>query len=199
MSDILADRFLALADLADDGDWRDVGRRARRGNRRSTPSLFIAAMLGAAAVAAPALAFSPSVRQLVGLKGTSPPPGVVGSWPRPKLVARVTGAFIHTPRPRFGPPLVTVTFTIGEAGRPPGTGIPFGSYFLVSLSSRTGAPSAPWQVRAYGTHGHYSATTHLPAGGIASVQIGGWVNVRKGSSAADGDFWIPVTVVYPLH
>jgi hypothetical protein len=105
----------------------------------------------------------------------------------------VTGLTFPEQRP-YGLPMATVRFTIGEAGKPPGTGVTFGSYFLVNLVSRTDAPSAPWLVRARGSHGHYVATAPLPRGGIGSIQIAGWINVRRGTSAANGTFWIPVVV-----
>jgi hypothetical protein len=54
MSDLLADRFLAIADLADDGDWREVRRRARPAVRRWQVTLLVAT--AAAVVAAVALA-----------------------------------------------------------------------------------------------------------------------------------------------
>ena len=90
--------------------------------------------------------------------------------------------------------MVTVSFTVGEARKPPGTGITFGSYFLVHVTGRTGAPSSPYFGPAHGSHGHYVATLPLPRGGIGSVEIAGWINVRKGPSAANGTFWIPVVV-----
>jgi hypothetical protein len=55
MSDILADRFFAVADLADDGDWRDVRRRTRRGPRRWPATVLVvaaAAVVATVAVAA---------------------------------------------------------------------------------------------------------------------------------------------------
>jgi hypothetical protein len=55
MTDILADRFVAIADREDDGSWRDVRRRAEtRGRRRwVAPAVAVAAVvLAAVAVAA---------------------------------------------------------------------------------------------------------------------------------------------------
>lgn len=43
MSDILADRFLAIADFADDGDWGDVRRRAGANVRRRRAAVLVAA------------------------------------------------------------------------------------------------------------------------------------------------------------
>ncbi len=111
----------------------------------------------------------------------------------------MTGAFVHKPAPRYAQPMVTITFTIGERGKPAGTGIPWGSYFLVDLASRTGAPTSPLLIRAYGARGHYRVTTRLPQGGIGRIMVGGWLNVRKGTSAADGDFWIPVVIPAVPH
>lgn len=192
MSDILADRFEAIADPTDRSDWHDVRRRAqRRSTRRSTRSMLAAAFTGAAVAATPALAFSTTVQHLIGLnKPRQPaPPG----WTRPHLVAKVTGLSFPRKKP-FGLPMVTVRFTIGEPHKPPGTGITFGSYFLVHLTSRTGASSAPFLVHAHGSHGRYAATLPIPHGGVGSIQIAGWVNVPRGPSAANGTFWIPVVV-----
>jgi hypothetical protein len=165
------------------------GLRGRFG--RSFRSLLAAALVGAALAAAPALALSPAVRHLVGL--SKPPHAAPLGWTRLRLVAKVTGLSFPKQKP-FGLPMVTVRFTIGEAGKPPGTGITFGSYFLVSVTSRTGAASNPYFVRADGSHGHYVATAPRPRGGIGSVEVAGWINVRKGPSAANGTFWIPVVV-----
>jgi hypothetical protein len=52
MTDVLLERFAALADTHDDGDWLDVRRRARRWRRLAVP----AAVVAAAAVAAAAVA-----------------------------------------------------------------------------------------------------------------------------------------------
>lgn len=54
MTDVLHERFAALADPIDDSDWLDVRRRARPGRRRHAivAVAAIAALLAAAAVAA---------------------------------------------------------------------------------------------------------------------------------------------------
>ena len=57
MSDLLADRFLAIADLADDGDWGDVRRRAGANARHRRVPLLAAAL---AAVVVTAVAFAAS-------------------------------------------------------------------------------------------------------------------------------------------
>jgi hypothetical protein len=150
---------------------------------RSIRALVAAVLVAAAAAVPPAQALGPR----------KPAPRASSTWTRPRLVAKVTG--LSFPKPsRFGLPLVTVTFRIGEAGKPPGTGVTFGSYFLVHLASRTGAASGPWMLRAYGTRGRYRATMPIPPGGIGGIEVGGWINVRKGPSAADGTFWIPVVI-----
>jgi hypothetical protein len=46
MTDILADRFFAIADVADDGDWRDVLRRAGRARRRRRTAVLVVAVAG---------------------------------------------------------------------------------------------------------------------------------------------------------
>lgn len=165
------------------------GRRGPAG--RSFRSLLVAALVGAALAATPALAFSTTVRQLIGL--SKPTPAAPFGWTRPRLVAKVTGLSFPKQKP-FGLPMVTVSFTVGEARKSPGTGITFGSYFLVHVTSRTGAPSNPYFAPAHGSHGHYAATLPLSHGGIGSVEVAGWINVRKGPSAANGTFWIPVVV-----
>ncbi len=172
------------------GDAR--GGTPRLGRARwSSRSLLVAAVAGAVVAATPALALSTTVRQFVGLsKSTS---RATLGWTRPHLVARVTGVSFPK-RERFGLPMATVRFTIGEPGKQPGTGVTFGSYFLVHLASKSGAPSAPYFVRARASHGHYVVTAPLPRGGIGSIEIGGWINVRTGPSAANGTFWIPVAV-----
>ena len=177
MSDILADRILAIADLTDDSDWKDVRRRACRTHDgrpavmrlpwldpRRTRSLVAAAIVVAAVAAAPALAFSTTVRELVGLQ-TSSPRG-------PVFVATVTGVVLHGPN-RAGT-LVTVTFTVGEPGKPPGTGVPQGSTFLVLVTHTS--QMAP----AQGEHGHYQARTRLGPGGFTGIQIGGYMPSKGG-------------------
>ena len=53
MTDILAERFAALADVRDDGDWRDVRRRARPRRRLMlAATLILAGACVAAAIAA---------------------------------------------------------------------------------------------------------------------------------------------------
>lgn len=178
-----------LARLGEQDAKPVVVARGLRG--RSVQSLVAAAFVGAALAATPALALSPTVRHLVGLSKPAHPAPL--GWTRPRLVAKVTALSFPKQKP-FGLPMVTVRFTIGEAGKPPGSGVTFGSYFLVSVTSRTGATSSPYFVRASGSHGHYVATAPRPRGGIGSIQIAGWINVRKGPSAANGTFWIPVVV-----
>jgi hypothetical protein len=53
MTDVLIERFAALADTTNDGDWLDVRRRARRGRSRyAVPALAAAAAVVAAAALA---------------------------------------------------------------------------------------------------------------------------------------------------
>jgi hypothetical protein len=101
------------------------------------------------------------------------------------------GAIVHK-APRFGLPKATVTFTVGERGMPPGSGIPRGSVISVLVSGKSGRPELQ-MVKAYGRGGRYTAKIYVPPGGIGSIQVGGFLDVRSGSSAANGDFWIPVT------
>jgi hypothetical protein len=192
MTDILADRFAAIANQADGRDWRGVRRRARRTPAgRPIRPLLAAAFAGAAIAATPALAFSTSVQHLIGLNKPKHPAPL--GWTRPKLIAKVTGLSFPKQKP-FGLPMVTVRFTIGEAGKQPGTGITFGSYFLMHIVSRTGTPSRWVFVRASVPRGHYVAKAPIPHGGIGSIEIGGFINVPKGTSAANGTFFVPIVV-----
>lgn len=144
----------------------------------------LAAVLAFVVLAAPALAFSPTLRELVGLGNSNASSQLI--------VARLTSVTIH-PAPRFAPPLATVAFTVGEAGKPPGAGIPDGSVFDVQFVGRDA--SGPL-VKAFGTRGRYRVTLRTPEGGIRNVLIGGFLNRIKGSPAANGDFWIPIVNVY---
>lgn len=170
----IADAIAATASASDVRPPRLLGRRGW---------LLVACVVAAAAVAGPALALSSAARELVGLQTS---PGV-----RPALVARVTAIVIRGPH-RPGTP-VTVRFTVGEQGKPPGTGVPAGSVFSVLIVPTTGR--ATQLVAARGGHGRYEATGRLSSTGIRQIQIGGFLNVRHGPSPANGGFWIPVIVV----
>jgi hypothetical protein len=168
-----------------------IERRPQRHLPRLLPGrkrlLVAAAVLVAAVVAAPALAFSTTVREFVGLQKSAPPPF---------LVATITGVKVHRPRP---PALatVTITFTVGENGRRPGVGVPFGSAFSVLLASKTAPQLNAPLIAANGSNGYYSVTTLLPAGGVGSIQIGGFGNFPTGTAAVDGEFWLPVDAFRP--
>jgi hypothetical protein len=195
MSDVLADEFALITDRADDSDWHDVCRRAdeiscrahtsrppTRVLPRRTQYLLAAAVLIAAVVVAPALAFSTTVRQLVGLS-SSPP--VIQRW----VQATLTGTIIQNPNPRPGT-MITITWTIGEPGklRDPGFG---GTGLFMRLLSKTGAPTR--RTPAHGARGRYSATTRVPPGGIRNIQLGvvGYSDGPTGHHAAPGLF--PIT------
>jgi hypothetical protein len=160
-----------------------VGDGGRRILRRPVLAL-VASLFVVVVLAGPALAVSPRLRELVGL--SSPPTG------SHFLVARVTAVAIHYPAPRFAPPLATVTFTAGEAGEAPGTGIPDYSALFVSL---VGTDEQGPLIKATGTHGHYRVTLRTPEGGIRDILVGGWLNSVK-TPAANGEFWIPVINAY---
>ena len=113
------------------------------------------------------------------------------SGSQPVLQATLTGVVIHK-KPRFGPPDVTITFTVGAPGKPPGSGIPFGSSVFVLPYNRAGRPSS--MAQAHGRDGRYSVTTNLPPGGIGGLMIGGWLNNRRGPPTARGGLWIPITI-----
>jgi hypothetical protein len=150
---------------------------------RRTRSLVATALVLAAVAAAPALAFSTTVRELVGLKSpTLPSTG-------PALEAKLTSVIVH--HRRVGA-VISVKFSIGEPGKRPGTGIPHGSLFQILLIPKHGAPTR--LDGAQGENGRYSATARVPASGIANIQIGGWLN-RKGIPTAATGFWLPITIV----
>jgi hypothetical protein len=148
---------------------------------RRAHSLVAAAVLVSAVVGAPALAFSSTVRELVGLS-SSPP--VIQRW----VQATLTGTIIDNPNPRPGM-IITVTWTIGAPGKPrdPGFG---GTGLFMRLLSKTG-PTI--QVPAHGSRGRYSATTRVPAGGIKDLQLGiiGYSDGPTGHHSTPGLF--PIT------
>ncbi|HWJ32738.1 MAG TPA: hypothetical protein VNR59_10395 [Gaiellaceae bacterium] len=166
--------------------WDDVLERLDAPRAAPTRRRLIgplAATLAIVVVAAPAFAFSPKVRGLVGLASTPHAHRVV--------VARLTGVVVHKPYPKTGLSSVTVTFTVGEAGKPPGPAVPRGSALFVVLLGKHGTKSP--LTRAHGAHGRYRATTLLPPGGIANIWVGGWLNTRPGLPPGNLGFWIPVT------
>lgn len=144
---------------------------------------FVAAALTFVVLTAPALAVSQTLRELVGLSSSQSSSRLI--------VARLISVNVH-PAPRFAPPLATVTFTVGEVGKPPGTGIPDGS--VIDVQFVGGDASGPL-VKAFGTHGRYRVTLRTPEGGIRNILIGGFLNSVK-TPVANGDFWIPIVNVY---
>lgn len=130
---------------------------------RRPRSLLAAAVVVAAVVAAPALAFSTPVRQFFGLG--YPPVG-----PFKATITGVSSARTY----RYALPKITVRFTIGKRGEPAGSGIPIGTSVLVYVSGRTGDAWSQTVV-ARGGNGRYSATTLAPPGGIAAVYIMGFL------------------------
>jgi hypothetical protein len=110
--------------------------------------------------------------------------------PPPRLVATVEHVIGQKRFPRAGS-FVTVTFTVGEPGKPPGSGIPRGSVFEVLVTRTTGSPTSMTMATARGRHGRYRATIRWPGGHIGGVEIGGFLNAQP--SPANGDFWLPVT------
>jgi len=148
-------------------------------------SLVAAAVVVAAVVATPALGFSTTVRELVGLKGSSSPP---------TLYATLTGRITHKPAPRPGS-LVMVTFTAGELHRPPGTGVPRGSVFYVSLLTKPGVQGWWQPIAADGKNGRYSATSRVPPGGVRGIAIGVGQTFR-GIRPPFPTFGVPITNPY---
>ena len=144
---------------------------------------LVAAVLAFVVLTAPALAVSQTLRELVGLSSSQSSSRLI--------VARLISVNVH-PAPRFAPPLATVTFTVGEVGKPPGTGIPDGS--VIDVQFVGGDASGPL-VKAIGTHGRYRVTLRTPEGGIRNILIGGFLNSAK-TPVANGDFWIPIVNVY---
>jgi hypothetical protein len=107
----------------------------------------------------------------------------------PRLVARVT-AVAHKPYPRAGA-LIALSFTVGEPGQPPGSGVPQGSVFEVQLTRKTGLPTN--LTTATGTKGQYHATIRWSGGQVRAIRVGGFLNATP--STAQSGFWLPVTVV----
>jgi hypothetical protein len=167
--------LLAIADAIAATTPNRTAKVVRAHRRRL---LVVAAVLAAAVATAPALAFSTTVRELVGLPTKSS---------SPHFVARVTHVVVHGPHPRPGV-LVTITFTVGEQGKPPGTGIPPNSTFLVLVAGLPGHMAT-----AHGENGRYSATIRLARGKIGDIQIGGFMP-SKGLKVLNGGFWIPTVI-----
>lgn len=192
-TETIEDRLRSFVDAPNDADWQDVLRRAdampaatrqqvwRPVKRRRWGSVLVAAVAVVAVAVAPALAFSRTVRELVGLS-SSPP---VIRW----VGATLTGTIIQHPNPRPGT-LITITWTIGEPGKPRDPGFD-GAGLFMRLLSKTGAP--PKTTPAHGTHGRYSATTRVPPGGIRNIQLGimGYSDGPTGPHKAPGLF--PIT------
>lgn len=182
--------LLAIADAVTATTARVDLDPVRSARRRPIAQLFthhrrmaiVAVLLVAAAAAAPAFAFSPSVRELVGFSEMTRLP------PAHYVVATVKVQSITKPAP-YALPLARITFTVSEPGKPPGTGIRHGAYFLVFVSGSNGPPS---DARAYGKNGYYQATVWVPSGDITKIEIGGFMNASP--SPADGEFWVPVKV-----
>jgi hypothetical protein len=166
--------------LLDETRMRQQGRW-----RPGVRSVAATVLVLAAIAAAPALAFSTTVRQLVGIEARNAR--------APHLQATVTGVSVHN-RPVGA--VATVTFTVGELGKHAGVGIPAGSVFLVLFIPRRGGSTH--LIQATGANGHYSVTGWVPRGGLRGVWIGGWLN-RLPMPTAAGGFWLPVTVVDIPH
>ena len=125
------------------------------------------------------------------------PGSVPLGWTRPRLIAKVTG--LSFPKQKsFGLSMVTVRFTIGEAGKSPGTGITFGSTFLVHIASKTGALSrAVLRSSTRLARPLLSDPVPLPRGGIGGVEVAGWINVRRDRCSQRRDVLDPVVVHCP--
>jgi hypothetical protein len=175
----IADAIVATRPKPRDGQVTSALHR-RRVSRRARV-LLAAAVLAAVVAVVPALAFSTTARELVGLTAKSA---------SPHFVARVTDVIVHGARPRPGT-LITVTFTVGEQSKPPGTGIPPHSSFLVFVGGLPGHLAA-----AHGRSGGYSATIRLARSEIGAIQIGGFMP-GTGPKVLNGGFWIPTIVDIP--
>jgi hypothetical protein len=148
---------------------------------------LIAAVFAVVVLAAPAVAVSPWMRELVGF-------GSPRNARQESIVARVTNVVIHRPAPRFAPPLATITLTVSQEGEAPGAGIPSGSVVIVSFLGNDGSQGP--LVPASGTDGRYRVTLRTPASGIGDILVGGFLNSTKGTPAANGTFWVPVINSY---
>jgi hypothetical protein len=183
--------LLAIADAIRATTPRDNGsvhrgsshrRRLLRPFAHRWRAFFAIAITLALIAAAPAFAFSSSMRRLVGLESARSHP--------PVLHATITDVTVQH---RLTVDFVTVHFSVGEPGKPAGSGIPKLSAFFVSVVPKHGEPAN--QLRhASGANGRYVATAFIPHGGIQAIEIGGWLN-RKGTPTAAGGFFIPVIVV----
>jgi hypothetical protein len=85
--------------------------------------------------------------------------------------------------------LITVTFTVAEPGKAPGTGVPVGSVFQVQLTRNPGPPTK--LVPAAVHDGRYSVAVRWPGGRLLRVGVGGFLT--GASPTAAGGFWLPVT------
>jgi hypothetical protein len=101
------------------------------------------------------------MRELVGLSSTSAPP----------LQATLTGAIAHDPHPRPGT-LVTISFTIGQTGKPAGSGIASDSYGLVLVYGKAAGIGRDQLLTAEGANGRFTAPIRVPSGGIEGIAIG---------------------------
>jgi hypothetical protein len=149
---------------------------------RRSRSFFAIAIALALVAAGPAFALSSSMRRFVGLESAHSGP--------PVLQATITDVTVQH---RLTVDFVTVHFSVGEPGEPPGSGIPKLSAFFVSVVPKHGEPGN--QLRhANGANGRYVATAFIPHGGVQAIEVGGWLN-RKGTPTAAEGFFIPVMVV----
>ena len=194
-TETIEQRLRCFVDAPNDADWQDVLRRADRMSatttkrawlpegRRRWGSLLVAAVVVVAVAVAPALAFSRTVREFVGL--SSSPAPLIQRW----VQATLTGTITRNPNPRPGT-MITITWTIGEPGKTldPGFG---GEGLFLRLVSKSGAPTE--RIPAHGARGRYSATTRVPLGGIRNIQLGiiGYSNGPTGRHKAPGLF--PIT------
>lgn len=154
-------------------------RRSDRMSPRRPLLVLAVSTVVVAAIAAPTLAFSQSMRQLLGL---SPP--VAQNWVEATLTSSVP--LSASPGTR-----VRLAWTLNAPDQH-GRNQPFDATFI--FARVLGAPGAATQtVRAHGSHGRYTATLTVPRGGIHSIQIGimGWSNGPTGRHPAPNLF--PIT------
>ena len=156
--------------------------RFRRRPLRRFARPLAAAVVVTAVAAAPALAFSTTLGELVGLQSSS----------RPVLHVTLTGEITHKSPSRPGT-LATIFFTVGERGKQPGTGIAPRSVVYVLLSTKAGRGQQLQLLAAHGTDGRYSVTTPVPPGGIGPVAVG-VAEIVPGGSPSYPSSWIPVAV-----
>ena len=170
--------LIALADALVTGAHASAARDPRR-RRAALVAAVLVVLVGALA---PALAFSQTLRTVVGLAGPAPVPR------GPEVHATLTSRL-----PKVAPKgkQIRIAWTLWSRNRD-GRIIPFvavGVFARMLNPAETAASTVP----AHGTKGRYSAVVTVPPGGIGRIQVGMLVTrfSRKGTHPARAFF--PIT------